>query len=320
MSQTIYKEYLSEPWFSLILLGLKTCEGRLHKHRFQTYKEGDIIMWFNDDFGKTRFVMTEITYVKVYPTFEDFLKNNFYSGLKDSLPGMPSLSHGLQVYQKYFTKKDETKYGVVSFDLKVLKYKLIVERKDYLEKEVLGYFSSVEECFDSCYEKFKELIDEDKWTIYYNELKEMIKQKGIEYLDRGRNLLWDRKFNLLRSKEDEPDFNCIMIDLTDAEMIDYYNHLLEHNFEVDEEDLAKDTNDFIDEMIDEDELRREEIEKCERMERKRLNDIAWDILQHLPEELEKDEINDDKTSDEIQMMLNVDKNKNPALFTSFGRL
>jgi len=43
-------------------------------------------------------------------------------------------------------------------------------------------------------------------------------------------------------------------------------------------------------------------------------------LQHLPEELEKDEIKDDKTSDEIQMMLNVDKNKNPALFTSFGRL
>jgi ASC-1-like (ASCH) protein len=311
MSQTIYKEHLSEPWFSLISLGLKTCEGRLHKHRFQTYKEGDIIMWFNDDFGKTRFVMTEITYVKVYPTFEDFLKNNFFSGLKDSLPGMPSLSHGLQVYQKYFTQEDEKKYGVVSFELKVLKYKVVVERKDYLEKEVLGYFTSVKECFDSCYKKFKDLIEENELTIYYN----------------------DRKFNLLRSKEDDPDFNCIMIDLTDAEKSDYYHHLLEHQFEVDEDDLAKDTDDSIDEMIDENELRRyelrreddyelerEEIEKCERMERKRLNDIAWEILQHLPEELEKDEIKDDKTSDEIQMMLNVDKNKNPALFTSFGRL
>ncbi len=333
MSQTIYKEHLSEPWFSLILLGLKTCEGRLHKHRFQTYKEGDIIMWWNDDFGKTRFVMTEITYVKVYPTFEDFLKNDFYSGLKDSLPGMPSLSHGLQVYQKYFTKEDEKKYGVVSFDLKVLKYKVIVERKDYLEKEVLGYFSSAEECFDSCYEKFKDLIEENEWTIYYNKLKEIIKQEGIEYLDRVRNLLWDRKFNLLRSKEDDPDFNCIMIVLTDAETSDYYHHLLEHQFEVDKDDLAKDTDDFIDKIIDEYELkryelrredeyelRREEIEECERMERKRLNDIAWEILQHLPEELEKDEIKDDETSDEIQMMLNVDKNKNPALFTSFGRL
>jgi len=229
---------------------------------------------------------------------------------------MPSLSHGLQVYQEYFTKEDEIKYGVVSFELKVLKYKVIVERKDYLEKEVLGYFSSVEECFDSCYKKFKDFIEENEWTIYYDKLKEMIKQEGIEYLDRGRNLLWDRKFNLLRSKKDDPDFNCIMIDLTDAETSDYYHHLLEHQFEVDEEDLAKDT----DEMIDEYELRREEIEECEKMERNRLNDIAWEILQKLPEELEKDEIKDDETSVEIQMVLNVDKNKNPALFISVGRL
>ena len=41
---TIYaEEHLSEPWFTLISLGLKTCEGRLHKHRFKNYKIGDII-------------------------------------------------------------------------------------------------------------------------------------------------------------------------------------------------------------------------------------------------------------------------------------
>ena len=41
---TIYaEEHLSEPWFTLISLGLKTCEGRLHKHRFKDYKIGDII-------------------------------------------------------------------------------------------------------------------------------------------------------------------------------------------------------------------------------------------------------------------------------------
>jgi hypothetical protein len=50
---------------------------------------------------------------------------------------------------------------------------------------------------------------------------------------------------------------------------------------------------IFDEMIDEYELRREEIEKCERIERKRLNDIAWEILQKLPEEQEKDEIKND---------------------------
>ena len=192
---------------------------------------------------------------------------------------------------------------------------MVIEKKDMLKHELLGYFSSVEECFNSCYEKFKELIDEDKWTIYYNKLKEMIKQEGIEYMDRSRNLLWDRKFNLLKSEE-KPDFNCIMIDLTDAETSDYYHHLLEHQFEVDEDDLAKDTDDFIDEY----ELRREEIEECERIERKRLNDIAWEIFREFPKELEKNEIKDDETSVEISMMLNVDRYKNPALFTSFGRL
>ena len=48
---TIYaEEHLSEPWFTLISLGLKTCEGRLHKHRFKDYKIGDIIKWWNNDF------------------------------------------------------------------------------------------------------------------------------------------------------------------------------------------------------------------------------------------------------------------------------
>ena len=120
MSQTIYKEHLSEPWFSLILLGLKTCEGRLHKHRFQTYKVGDIIMWYNDDFGKTRFVMTEITHTYVMETFEDFLKDNSHGGLKDALPGMPSVSHGLEVYYKYFTKEEEAEFGVVAIKLELV--------------------------------------------------------------------------------------------------------------------------------------------------------------------------------------------------------
>ncbi len=37
--QTIYREHLSEPWFTLVSLGLKTCEGRLHKNRFREFKK-----------------------------------------------------------------------------------------------------------------------------------------------------------------------------------------------------------------------------------------------------------------------------------------
>lgn len=46
-----YIEHVSEPWFSLILLGIKKVEGRLNKGRFGEMKEGDIIEWYNDDFN-----------------------------------------------------------------------------------------------------------------------------------------------------------------------------------------------------------------------------------------------------------------------------
>jgi len=118
-SQTIYREHLSEPWFTLVSLGLKTCEGRLHKNRFREFKEGDIIQWINDDFGIERRCFTKITYVKVYGTFEEYLNDK---GLKNCLPGMPNLEHGLGVYFKYFTKEDEEKYGVVSFELEKVNY------------------------------------------------------------------------------------------------------------------------------------------------------------------------------------------------------
>ena len=118
-SQTIYKEHLSEPWFTLVSLGLKTYEGRLCKNRFHNYKEGDIIKWVNDDFGKERFCLTQITNITIYETFEEYLNDK---GLENCLPGMPSLDHGLCVYFKYFTKEDEEKYGVVSFELEKMNY------------------------------------------------------------------------------------------------------------------------------------------------------------------------------------------------------
>ena len=37
-----YKENVSEPWFTLISLGLKTVEGRKNKGRFKEMQIGDI--------------------------------------------------------------------------------------------------------------------------------------------------------------------------------------------------------------------------------------------------------------------------------------
>jgi ASC-1-like (ASCH) protein len=40
--------------------------------------------------------------------------------LKNCLPGMLNMEHRLDVYLHYFKKEDETKYGVVSFELEII--------------------------------------------------------------------------------------------------------------------------------------------------------------------------------------------------------
>jgi ASC-1-like (ASCH) protein len=46
--QAQYTQHLSEPWFTLISLGLKTVEGRKNKGVFKEMKLGDIVKWTMD--------------------------------------------------------------------------------------------------------------------------------------------------------------------------------------------------------------------------------------------------------------------------------
>lgn len=111
-----YSEHLSEPWFTLISLGLKTIEGRLNKSRFKEMQIGDIVEWHNEDF-KERKVLTRITGKAEYVTFEEYLEKE---GLDKCLPGMPTIEHGLSVYFKYFTKENEEMYGVVAIRMELV--------------------------------------------------------------------------------------------------------------------------------------------------------------------------------------------------------
>ena len=111
-----YNEHLSEPRFTVISLGLKTVEGRKNKGKFKEMQVGDIIQWYNDDF-KERYILTKIIGKAEYKTFEEYLTTE---GLYNCLPGIPTLEHGLSVYFKYFTKEDETEFGVVAIRLKLL--------------------------------------------------------------------------------------------------------------------------------------------------------------------------------------------------------
>ena len=111
-----YIENLSEPWFTLISLGLKTVEGRKNKGRFKEMQVGDIVRWENKDFNP-RSVLTRIIKKAEYKTFQEYLEKET---LSKCLPGITSMDDGLSVYFKYFTKEDEATYGVIAIEIELI--------------------------------------------------------------------------------------------------------------------------------------------------------------------------------------------------------
>lgn len=112
----IYKKHLSEPWFSLVKLKIKSVEGRLNKGIFLNLKVGDIIEFYNDDIINRKFKV-KITKINTYNTFEEYLKKET---LKKCLPGYMKIKDGLQVYHKYYSIEDEKKYKIKCFAMELL--------------------------------------------------------------------------------------------------------------------------------------------------------------------------------------------------------
>lgn len=102
---------VSEPWFSLIRLGLKRCEVRLNKGDFEKIKAGDKIKFVNGDLGFGRAHCVMVTEVIEYDSFETCLE---CEGLDVCLPGIDNMDDALRVYRKYYSKEQEERHGVVS--------------------------------------------------------------------------------------------------------------------------------------------------------------------------------------------------------------
>jgi ASC-1-like (ASCH) protein len=113
---TTYTKHLSEPWFSLIKIGAKKCEGRLNKGDFSEMKKGDYILFTNDDFGFTRTFRCKITSIHDYDSFEEYLERET---LEKCLPGIDTIEEGVNIYYKYYKKEDEDKYKIKAIRLRV---------------------------------------------------------------------------------------------------------------------------------------------------------------------------------------------------------
>ena len=114
VSQTIIK-HLSEPWFTLIKLGVKESEGRVYMGIWKTVKKDDKIIFTNNDNGVLRMINVTVKEVIRYPSFHDYLQNE---GLQKCLPGMENMNVGVSVYRQYYTVEEEDQNGVVGIRLK----------------------------------------------------------------------------------------------------------------------------------------------------------------------------------------------------------
>ena len=99
---------VQEPYFSHILDGKKTIEGRLNKGKFLDIKAGDTLM-----------INNQVEYIvedkKQYSSFKEMLVNE---GIENVVPEVKDIDEAVDVYYKFYTKEDEDKFGVVGIKLK----------------------------------------------------------------------------------------------------------------------------------------------------------------------------------------------------------
>jgi len=109
---SIYEKNLSEPWFSLMLFGIKRVEGRLNKGDFANMDIGDFIIFTNNELGFERKLKIKIKHISYYDNFQTYLETET---LENCLPAVYNIEDGLKVYYKYYTKSDEIEYGIKAF-------------------------------------------------------------------------------------------------------------------------------------------------------------------------------------------------------------
>ncbi len=113
------RKHLSEPWFTLVGLGIKTVEGRLDKGYFATVTPGTVITWYNDDLGDPREFSTVIRRATKYSSFKAFLHKESLSRCLPS-PGISTIQKGVRVYGNYYSASEERKFGILAFEMQLL--------------------------------------------------------------------------------------------------------------------------------------------------------------------------------------------------------
>lgn len=101
---------ISEPWFSYIVSGTKTVEGRLNKGKFADLKVGEVLRI-------NGIVLAYVTAINHYPNFADYMTSE---GLERCLPEINSIKEGCAIYHQFYKPEDEKIFGVMAIHLKLV--------------------------------------------------------------------------------------------------------------------------------------------------------------------------------------------------------
>jgi len=108
-----YDITVRQPWFGYIKNGQKKIEGRPNRGIFSKLVSGDIIVWHNSD----NICRTKIISIRKYNSFKKMIQEE---GLNNILPNINNIEAGVNIYRKFYSEKDENKFGVLAIELSLI--------------------------------------------------------------------------------------------------------------------------------------------------------------------------------------------------------
>ncbi|XP_050944092.1 uncharacterized protein LOC127150412 [Cucumis melo] len=103
-----FELHVQEPFFTQLKDGLKRVEGRCAAGNYNRIQSGALIL-FN------KCLLFEVQDVRQYPSFYAMLKAE---SLDNVLPGVKTLTDGVQVYRKFYSEEKELSNGVLGIHVK----------------------------------------------------------------------------------------------------------------------------------------------------------------------------------------------------------
>ena len=106
---------VSDPWFTHLVRGTKTVEGRKASPKWTKLYEGQEITFKLKDSDQT--ATAKIVRITTYNTLADYLVNE---GLRQTLPGKSTLEEGLAVYQEWSTPEELQAYKFLGIEVRMV--------------------------------------------------------------------------------------------------------------------------------------------------------------------------------------------------------